>query len=94
MTHVMIRHRVNDYGAWKKEFDNFIDVRRSSGEISYQILQPEGEKENLYLLFEWDSVENARKFLESPTLKLTMEKAGVNEKPEIQFLTETDHGTL
>lgn len=94
MTQVMVRHKVNDYEAWKKEFDNFADFRKSSGELSYRIMTPGDDQNNLHLIFEWDEVENARKFMESPELKMAMEKAGVTEKPEIKFLKMTDHGKL
>jgi quinol monooxygenase YgiN len=92
MTHVMIRHRINDYEAWKTEFDNFVEVRKSSGERSFQILQRQEEPTNLYVLFEWDNIDNARKFLESSALKSAMKKAGVIEAPEIHFLTEAYKG--
>ena len=65
MTHVLVRHKVNDYPAWKKEFDNFVDFRKSSGEQAYQILQKDGDNNNLYLLFQWDNEDNARKFFQA-----------------------------
>lgn len=89
---IMVRHRVNDYNAWKTEFDNFSEFRKSQGELSYQILQPIDDTNNLRLIFEWDDVTRAKKFLESPELRMTMEKAGVTEKPEITFVTEADKG--
>ena len=94
MTHVLIRHRVNDFESWKNVFDNFAEVRKTSGERSYQVLQTEEDSDNLYLLFEWDTPANARNFLESPRLKETMEQAGVTETPEIHFLNEAVRGTL
>ena len=41
---------------------------------------------DLTLVFEWDSIEKARKFSQSQDLKQVMEKAGVIGTPEIQFL--------
>ncbi len=94
MSHLLIRHKVNDFAAWKEAFDNFVDVRKEFGEKSFQILQHTEDSNNLYLMFEWDSVENARKFLESPELKTTMENAGVAEAPEINFLNEAFKGAI
>jgi heme-degrading monooxygenase HmoA len=90
----MVRHKVNDYKSWKEAFDNFVDFRRSSGEKSFQILQHDEDSQNLFLLFEWDSADNAQKFFDSPDLKSTMEKAGVAEEPEINFLSESARGVL
>ena len=94
MTHVMIKHKVQDYAAWKAEFDNFADTRRSSGEKSYRILHPSDDPNDLTLLFEWDSPENAETFLSSKELKSTMQRAGVAEEPKIQFLNEVAKGNL
>jgi hypothetical protein len=94
MTHVFVRHRVNDYGTWKAAFDNFVDFRRSSGEKSFQVLQQDKDTNSLYLMFQWDNPENASKFFDSDNLKKTMEKAGVAEKPEIVFLNQSDSGDL
>lgn len=94
MTHVLVRHKVKDYTTWKKEFDDFVEFRKSSGEKSFQILQPDEDANNLYLLFAWDNEENAHRFMESSKLKERMEKAGVIEAPEIRFLSESDRGSL
>ena len=94
MTHIMVRHRVGNYDTWKKAFDNFADFRRTSGEKSYLIYQPEDDADNLYLMFEWDTPAHARKFFESSELKSTMQKAGVKETPEIRFLNESASGKL
>ena len=94
MAHILIRHRVNDYAAWKSAFDEFIGFRRSGGEKTYRIYHPEDDPNNLILLFEWDSIDNARTFLGSQELKETMQQAGVAEAPEISFLHEADRGTV
>lgn len=94
MSQVLITHRVKEYAAWKSIFDNFADFRKSSGEKSYRILHPVDDPNDLTLLFEWDTQENAESFLASAELKTTMEKAGVAEAPKIQFLNEVAKGTL
>lgn len=94
MTHILIKHEVNDFAAWKDVFDNFADVRRSSGEKSYHILHPVDNPKDLTLLFEWDTQKNAETFLASPELKSAMQRAGVAEEPKIQFLNQAAKGTL
>ncbi len=88
MAHLLIKHKVKDYSTWKNVFDGFRDTRRSGGEKSYRILHPENEPNNLLAIFEWDNLDNARKFTNSPELKEAMGKAGVVEQPEIYFLQE------
>ena len=94
MTHLLIKHKVQDYPSWKKTFDGFIDARRAGGEKSFQILHPENEGNNLLVFFEWDNINNAKKFVNSPELKEAMNNAGVVEQPEVYFLEEYATGTV
>ena len=94
MAHVLIKHKVKDYPSWKKAFDGVIDIRRAGGEKSYQILHTDNDNNNLVALFEWDSLENAKKYTSSPELKEAMGKAGVVEQPEIYFLEEYSEGKV
>jgi quinol monooxygenase YgiN len=89
---MLIRHKVKDYAAWKAVFDGARDLRRAGGERSYQILHPDDDPNNLILLFEWDSLDNARAYLANPDLKAAMDEAGVLEPPEAYFLEEYDQG--
>ena len=92
MAYMFVRHSVQDYEAWKSVFDSVADLRRRSGEKSYQILRQENGSKEVVALFEWDSLDNARKYATSPELKAAMERAGVTGKPEIFFLEETARG--
>jgi len=94
MAQVLIKHKVKEYDAWKDAFDKFADFRRSSGEKSYRILHPADDPKDLTLLFEWDTQKNAETFLASSELKSAMQRAGVAEAPEIQFLKEAARGAL
>ena len=94
MAHLFVRHKVKDYPAWKKVFDGFIETRRSGGEKNYQIFHPDSEANNVLALFEWDNIENAKKFAHSSELKEAMGNAGVVEQPEIYFLEEYTQGKV
>jgi heme-degrading monooxygenase HmoA len=89
---MFVQHGVQDYEAWKSVFDSVGDLRRRNGEKSYQILRQENGSNKLVALFEWDSLDNARKYAASPELKEAMQRAGVTGKPEILFLEEADRG--
>jgi quinol monooxygenase YgiN len=94
MTNVLIKHKVNDFPAWKTAFENFAATRKAGGEQSFRVMQTADDPNDLILLFEWDSVDNARRFLNSNELKETMDKAGVAGLPEVQFLDEALSGAL
>jgi len=94
MSYLFVQHKVKDYSAWKEVFDNFIDTRKASGEKSYQILHPDEDPNKLLAIFEWDNLNNARKFASGSELKNAMENAGVLERPEIYFLEEYAKGKV
>lgn len=92
MAYMFVRHNVQDYEAWKSVFDSVSDLRRSSGEQSYQILRQDNGSTSVVALFQWDNLDNARQYASSPELKEAMERAGVTGKPEILFLEEAARG--
>ena len=94
MAQLLIKHKVKDYPSWKKVFDGFIETRRASGEKSYKIMHPENDGNDLLAIFEWDNLENAKKFAGSSQLKQTMGNAGVIGQPEVYFLEEYTHGNV
>lgn len=92
MAYMFVRHSVQDYEAWKSVFDSGGGLRRRNGEKSYQILRQDNGSKELVALFEWDNLDNARRFAASPELKEAMQRAGVTGKPEILFLEEAARG--
>src|SRR5438094_4904946 len=94
MVQVFIRHKVKDYGTWRKVFDGFAAKRREGGEVAFKIAGVSGEPNNLCLFFEWQSVAKAKEFLGSADLAREMERAGVTEKPEIYIAEELASGKL
>lgn len=94
MAHLFIKHQVKDYPEWKKVFDGFIETRKAGGEKSYQILHSDNDTNSLFAIFEWDNIENAKKFANSPELKKAMGSAGVISQPEVYFLDEYASGTV
>ncbi|UCB52975.1 MAG: antibiotic biosynthesis monooxygenase [Candidatus Zixiibacteriota bacterium] len=93
MAYMVIRHKVKDYDAWKVGFDNAIDIRKAGGEKSFRIFQLVDDRNDVVAIFEWDSLDNAKKFVDSPELREAMEKAGVSEEPKVNFLEEVAQGT-
>ena len=92
MAKVFIRHKVEDFAKWKKAFDGFLVQRKAGGELSYSIGHVPNEPNNLCLTFDWDSVENANKFLGSEELRAAMQEATVAEAPEIFVFEISEEG--
>jgi quinol monooxygenase YgiN len=93
MQHVLIIHEIEDYPAWKKIFDQAAEIRKQAGEISYQLLRYDDDQNNIVHFSAWSSLDNARRFFESPELVEIRKKAGV-KAPEFIYLRELERGVL
>lgn len=88
MTNLLVHHKVEDYGKWKPVFDEHGSFRNESGSNGGRVFRSADNPNELFILFEWDSVENAQKFAQSDSLKEAMQKAGVVGIPEVYFVEE------
>ena len=93
MQHVLIIHEVADYSAWKKVFDAASDMRRDAGERSYQLLKYQNDPNRIVHFSVWTSIEDAKRFFESPKLVKTRAEAGV-KSPDFIYLEQLEAGTL
>lgn len=94
MPHLAVRHQVQGYNRWKPVFDRFAPQRQTAGEIPYQIYHTDEDPNHIILLFEWDTMANAKAFVasDSEDLRSAMEEAGVVGEPVFFFLNAGDSG--
>jgi quinol monooxygenase YgiN len=85
---MLVHHKVRDFTQWKSFFDRHESTRKSSGSKSSRVFQNPEDPTDIFMLFEWDKIENAKKFASSEDLKKIMEQAGVIGIPHIHFLNE------
>jgi len=93
MPYVLIIHEVQDYAVWKANFDKAAGIRKAAGEVSYQLLKHETDANNVVHFSRWTSLDNARRFFESPELVEIRRNAGV-KAPEFLYLEEIEQGVL
>jgi heme-degrading monooxygenase HmoA len=84
--YLMVRHTAADYDKWKPAFDGHSSARKAGGEKGGWLLRNTANPNEIVVLFEWDNLDNARKFVESPELREVMQRAGVVSRPDILFL--------
>ena len=48
------------------------------------------EPNEVFVVLEWDDLQNARNFFQSPDRGPAMERAGVTKQPDIYFLEQAD----
>ncbi len=94
MAIVTVRHSVNDYPKWKTVYDEGKSMVKSMGG-KRQTLYKNAEKPNeLIIVTEVDSIENAKKLVQSEELRNAMQKGGVVGSPVITFLDEVEDSAL
>ncbi len=86
MVHILVHHKVADYSRWKEAFDGNLFARKSAGETGCKLFQSVDDPREVTLLLDWDSVEHARRFMNSDELRDTMQKAGVQGTPDVKFV--------
>lgn len=88
MVHVIVRHKVADYGRWKEAFDGHLNARKAAGEVGHRVLLSVDDPREVTILLDWDSLERARRFAGSDDLKQTMKNSGVVGDPDVRFLED------
>ncbi|MGZ4955620.1 MAG: antibiotic biosynthesis monooxygenase [Methylobacter sp.] len=93
MEYVLIIHEVEDYAAWKKIFDDAASIRKSAGELSFQVLKLDNNANKIVHFSRWASLSNAKAFFESAELIEIRKQAGV-KAPEFIYLEQLEEGIL
>ena len=90
MPALLVRHKVKDYATWKVGYDEHGATRKAAGCQGTIVFRSANDPNNVVVLAEWDSLENAQKFAASADLREKMEGLGVMEPPDVYFLNEDD----
>ena len=85
---LLIRHKVQDYPAWKAVFDEHEPTRRANGSQGVQLFRDADDPQEVLLLLAWDDLERARLFADSDDLREAMEQAGVTDRPDVWVLLD------
>lgn len=85
MATLFVRHKVSDFGAWKRGYDDFDEERSSMGVTDHGVFQLDGDPNDVTVYHEFDSMAKAKEFANSARLKQVMQDAGVVGAPDIWF---------
>jgi len=93
MQYVLIIHEVADYEAWKQVFDRAAGIRKEAGERSFQVLKYQNDANKIVHFSAWTSIDDAKRFFESPKLVSIRAEAGV-KSPDFLYLDQLESGML
>lgn len=90
MAHILVRMNVEDYVKWKEAFDEDVGFRESGGSRGGHVLQNASDPNEVFVLLEWDTMDNLQQFAQSDDLKEKMQRAGITGPPDIYLLNLAD----
>ena len=90
MITLVVHHRVRDYEAWKPVFDEHEQARRSHGELEHRVYRDIHDPNRVVVHNDFPSEEAARGFLDDPSLKDAMARAGVEGEPGMSFIERAE----
>ena len=87
---LMVTHKVRDFDAWKRVFEEHESVRARHGAKGHTLYRRKDDPNLVAVANEFPNAEGAAAFLEDPSLKEAMERAGVEGMPTITMWDEAE----
>jgi heme-degrading monooxygenase HmoA len=83
MIKMLTKFEVEDYSKWKPVFLAAESIRKAAGVTCVQVFQDVDNPKSMVVITEWESLEKAKTFSQSPALREAQQKSGVLSKPEV-----------
>lgn len=93
MAHILVHHKVNDFNNWKPFFEKHSAYRAENGSLGGKVFRNSNDPNEVFVLLEWDSIENAMRFAQSDDTREVMKTAGVLGIPSVYFVEEVAETT-
>jgi quinol monooxygenase YgiN len=90
MVTMFVKHRVNNYGAWKRVYDAFAAKRKELGVAGASVHRDPQDPNQLTITHQFSDLNGATAFAGSTELKSAMSNAGVAGPPDIWFAEDIE----
>ena len=87
---LLIHLRVADYAKWKPIFDGRQSSRVQHGAKRHWLYRSADDSNDLIVSIEFPSAQAARSYVEDPSLRQAMGRAGVEGEPHFHYLEELE----
>jgi len=84
---ILVSHRVADFDAWKKAFDDDMPARKEASCLGHHINRGADDPGWVYVYCPATDVDKVKAFIHSPEVAEVMKNAGVEGPPTITFMT-------
>ncbi len=89
-TTMFVKHKVSDYGNWKRVYDEFASTRKEKGVTGASVHRDANDADTLTVTHQFNDLKAATSFADSEELKSAMANAGVSGPPEIWFTEDIE----
>jgi heme-degrading monooxygenase HmoA len=86
MIKILTKVEVEDFAKWKAVFISIDGLRKAAGSTGSYVFQNSDNPKSAAAITEWESLEKAKSFYQSPALREAQQKAGVHLPIEIYVL--------
>ena len=90
MVTMFAKHKVNDYGNWKRVYDDFASTRKEKGVTGASVHRDANDPDVITITHQFEDLNTATAFANSEELKSTMANAGVAGPPDIWFTQDVE----
>lgn len=84
-TTMFVRHKVDDYGNWKRAYDGFASLRKEKGVTAASVHRDSNDPDVVIVTHTFTDINAAMAFVNSEDLKSAMADGGVSSPPEFWF---------
>lgn len=86
MLTVMVRLTVAEFDRWHCEYEQMHAHRQACGERGRRLFRDVDDPNNIVVVFQWDTVDNARAYFDSAALRASVGRAGGLAAPQVSYL--------
>jgi quinol monooxygenase YgiN len=89
-TTMLVKHKVSDYGNWKRVYDEFAPTRKEKGVTGASVHRDANDPNTIFVTHQFKDTKAATAFANSEELKSAMANAGIAGPPEIWFAEDVE----
>ena len=86
MIKILTKVEVEDFAKWKAVFIAAESLRKAAGSTGSHVFQDADNPKSVVAITEWESLDKAKSYSQSPALREAQQKGGVHSKSEVFVL--------
>jgi hypothetical protein len=88
MALMTVLHRVSDYDAWRKVYDEVAPVQKAGGVTAESVYRAKDDPNNVLVMHHFSTMAEAEAFLENNEIREAMGRGGVEGVPRFELYEE------